>query len=124
MENDTPMMERTRAAQETFTPYIHVDGESTVPNGITLFGLSGGKWNLIGIPQTILDVPIDDQLAAVPELMRAYLLKYDGQCPFFGAVTGFKLVRLRDYFQFDGQGVLLKHVEKQFRRGQVSVELG
>ena len=41
-----------KAQQESFTPYIHIEGETTIPRGITLFGVSGGKWNLIELPQS------------------------------------------------------------------------
>lgn len=123
MENDATRPERATSTREGFTPYIHVDGEATMPNGITMFAVTGGKWNLIQIPPTILELPTDDQLAAVSELMRSYLAKHDGQCPFFGRVTGFKLVRLRDYFQFDAEGRLLERVEKMFRRGAAVVAI-
>jgi hypothetical protein len=48
-------LEDCRAEQATFVPYIHVEGETSLPNGITLSGISGGLWNLIEIPHTILD---------------------------------------------------------------------
>ena len=32
--------------------------------------------------------------------MLAYGRRYDGFCPFFGTLTGFKFVRLNDHFQF------------------------
>ena len=56
-------------------------------------------------------------MAALPELMRAYLEKYNGFCPFFGKVTGFRYVRCLDYFRFDKDGQFVGHVEKPFRRG-------
>jgi hypothetical protein len=70
-----------------------------------------------------LKLPIEDQLAALPKLMVAYNRRYDGCCPFFGQLTGFKFVRCLDYFQFDEQGRLVEHVEKPFRRGTCFVRL-
>lgn len=122
-EAEAAWFERCKAEQESFTPYIHVEGETTVPNGITLFGVTGGKWNLIELPKAILDLPLDDQLAAVPELMRAYRRRYNGACPFFGKLTGFKFVRLLDHFQFDKDGQFTERVEKPFRRGTCFVRL-
>jgi hypothetical protein len=121
-EAEAAWFERCKAEQESFTPYIHADGETTVPNGITLFGVTGGKWNLIELPRTILDLPLEQQLAAAPELMLAYRRRYDGQVPFFGKLTGFKFVRCLDYFQFDEEGRLVEHVEKPFRRGTCSIQ--
>lgn len=100
-------LEYCKTEQKSFRPYIHVEGETTVPNGITLFGVTGGRWNLIDMPQAILDLALSDQLAALPELMRTYLREYNGACPFFGKVTGFRYVRCFDYFQFDKDGTLV-----------------
>jgi hypothetical protein len=53
--------------------------------------------------------------------MSAYLKKYRGQCPFFGAVTGFRYVREADYYEFDRNGSPTRHVDKPFCRGVASV---
>ena len=122
-EVEAAFFERCKAEADTFHPYIHVDGETTRPSSITMFGLMGGRSNMIEIPQTILDLPLDEQLVLLPELMRAYLEKYRGLNPFFGAVTGFKFCRCLDYFQFDREGRLVEHVHEPFRRGSCSVSL-
>jgi hypothetical protein len=36
-------------------------------------------------------------------------------------VTGFRFVRLIDYFQFGADGVLVGQVDKPFRRGVASI---
>jgi hypothetical protein len=36
--------------------------------------------------------------------MTQYKEEHNGAVPFFGKLTGFKLVRLVDYFQFDAAG--------------------
>jgi hypothetical protein len=123
VEADAAWIERCRAEQAKFVPYLHVEDETTVPNGITLFGASGGRWNLIEIPHSILSLPLEEQLTALPGLMQAYSRQFNRQCPFFGAVTGFRFVRLLDYFQFDKDSVFVDRVEKPFRRGQASVSL-
>jgi hypothetical protein len=122
-EFEAAWFERCRAEQDTFTPYIHADGERTVPNGITIFGLTGGhrRWTTIEMPQAILELPLEHQLAAVPELMRAYKRRNNGACPFFGRLVGFKLVRVVDYFQFDPDGMLIERIETPFRTGCVEV---
>ena len=124
-EAEAAFLLRCKAEQDAFRPYLHAEGETTIPNGICIFGISGGheRWTTVEIPKAILELPLDDQLAALAELMAAYRKRYDGACPFFGRLTGFKFVRLSDYFQFDREGRLLEHVEKPFRRGTCSVEL-
>ena len=107
----------------TFHPYIHVQGEATVPLGVCVFGVTGGRWNLIEVPPPILELPHEEQLAALSALMGPYLERFGGFCPFFGRVTGFRLVRFRDYLQFDQNGVFVGRVEDVFRRGQVAVRL-
>ena len=49
--------------------------------------------------------------------------KYKGAVPFLGKLTGFKFVRLVEYFDFDAWGQLRGHVNKPFRNGECSVEL-
>jgi hypothetical protein len=124
-EAEAVFLERCKAEDGWFTPYIHAEGETTVPNGICIFGITGGhaRWTTVQVSQSILELPLEAQLAALPDLMRWYLRKYRGQCPFFGAVMGFRFVRLVDYFQFDRHGVFLENVQKPFRCGQCSVQL-
>jgi hypothetical protein len=112
-----------KAEADTFRPYIHVEGETIRPSSICLFGVSGGDWNLIDVPRSIMDLPLDKQLAALSELMNGYLREYEGHCPFFGKVTGFRFVRLLDYFQFDKASQLKGRVNEPFRRGYCSVSL-
>ncbi len=121
---DTVAWERQKE-KEKFRPYIHADGQRTVPSGITIFGVTGGyrRWNTIQIPKAILELPLEAQLEKLPELMAAYEQQYNGACPFFGRLTGFKLVRLTDYLQFDADGRLLEHVENPFLGGDCWVEL-
>jgi hypothetical protein len=124
-ERHAEFFDLCKAQESTFVPYIHVEGEDRIPNGITLFGLTGGHevWTTIKVPQRILDLPVDQQLAALPELMHRYLHKYNGACPFFGKVIGFKFVRLLDYYQFDADTPLLGHVEEPFRTGYAEISL-
>lgn len=122
-EADAAWLEKCRAEEETFTPYIHVEGERSIPDGIGLFGVTGGNWNLIRIPQDILDLSLEEQLAALPDLMDVYRRAYDGFCPFFGKLMGFKYVRCLDHYQFDADGNLMEHVAEPFRRGECFVRL-
>lgn len=96
-------IESLKAQSATFRPYIHVEGEPSVPS--------------------VLELPIDEQLAALPPLMQAYLRKYNGACPFFGKVTGFRFVRCLDFFRFDEDGQFIERIEEPFRRGEASVSL-
>ncbi len=122
-EWDAAFLEACKAEQETFRPFVHVCGETRIPNGITIFGMTGGfeRWNTVHVPESVWNLPLDEQLAALPEFMRGYLKEYEGQGPFFGAVTGFKFCRCLDHFQFDRDGNFVEHVERPFRRGHVEV---
>jgi hypothetical protein len=114
-----------KAQESTFVPYVHADGETRIPNGITLFGLCGGHsaFTTVKIPQRILDLPLDEQLKRLPELMEAYRARFKVLVPFFGKLTGFKFVRLLDYYQFDADGKLIEHVQEPFRTGYAEVSL-
>ena len=124
-EAEAAFLELCKAEAETFIPFIHTEGEHSVPQQITFFAVSGShrRWTTIQIPQSILSLPLQEQLERLPELMAAYKEKYEGQVPFFGKLTGFKFVRALDCFQFDADGRLLKHVQKPFRHGECWVEL-
>lgn len=124
-EAEAEWLDRCKAEQDTFRPYLHAEGQQRVPNGICLFGISGGhaQWTTVKISKALLELPLEAQLAALPELMRAYRQRYDGDCPFFGKLTGFKFVRLLDYFQFDRDGMFIEHIEKPFRTSYVEVSL-
>ena len=124
-EFEAAWTERCKAEESTFVPFLHAEGEKRIPSGITMFGISGGhqRWTMIKIPPTILVLPLDDQLVALPELMERYRRRYSGCVPFFSTLVGFKFVRCLDYFQFDAEGRLVEHVERPFRLGGCWVEL-
>src|SRR5207249_3884829 len=83
-------IERLKIERERFRSYIHVEGEFSVPSGICAFGMTGGhkRWTTIPLPQELRGRPLSDQLPGLLVLMKAYLEKYKGLCPFFGKVTG------------------------------------
>jgi hypothetical protein len=124
-EWEVAFLEDCRLEVTTFVPFIHVDGELSVPSGITIFGVTGGhgRWTTVKVLTSNLDQKIEVQLTALPALMRGYLKEYGGQVPFFGKVTGFKYVRCLDYFQFDKDARFIQHVDRPFRRSPCSVSL-
>jgi hypothetical protein len=124
-EAEAAFLERCKAEASTFVPFLYADGEKTVPEGICLFGVSGGheRWTMIRIPQRILNLPLDDQLVALPKLMLRYKRRNHSEVPFFGRLTGFKFARLLDYFQFNQDGNIIEHVERPFRLGGCWVDL-
>jgi hypothetical protein len=40
-------------------------GASSIPSGITLFAATGGRWNVIELPEGLVGLPLADQMAAV-----------------------------------------------------------
>ena len=124
-EGDPAWLERCKSEDASFVPFIHVVGETRVPRGITIFGITGGfeRWNTIHVPDKIVRLSLEEQLRALPDLMRAFLREYGGACPFFGVVTGFVYVRYRDYYRFDADCQRVEHVQERFRRGQVRLFL-
>jgi hypothetical protein len=90
-----------------------------------MLGVTGGHeaWHTVLVPAAILALPLEEQLAKLPELMAEYRREYNGACPFFGKLLGFRFVRYSDYYQFDAGGQLLEHVEKSFKHAGAWVEL-
>jgi hypothetical protein len=124
-EADAEFYDLCKAQESTFVPFIHADGETRIPSGITLFGLCGGHaaFTTVKIPQRILDLPVEEQLAVLPELMLGYVRQYNGAVPFFGKLTGFRFVRLLDQYRFDSDVNLIEHIDKPFRQGTGWVEI-
>jgi hypothetical protein len=108
---------------QTFKQYIHVEGEFNVPSGITLFAATGGRWNVIDLPEGLVDLPLADQMAALQTLMRAYLDEYKGQCPFFGRVRGFRLVRREASIRFNADGKFVERIEGSFQRPHAELRI-
>lgn len=125
-EAEARFVEWCKSQSATFVPFLHAEGETARPSSITLFGVGGGhrRWTTIEVPKSTMELPLEEQLAILPPLMQEYRTKHNGFCPFFGRLSGFKFVRLLDYFQFDAEGRLLEHVEKPFRYSEFCVELG
>jgi hypothetical protein len=124
-EAEAVFLEQCKGEKDAFRPYLHAEGQQRVPNGICIFGITGGhaQWTTVEIPKAILALPLEAQLAALPELMAGYRRRYNGDCPFFCKLTGFKFVKLLDYYQFDRDGVFIEHVERPYRTGYVEVAL-
>jgi hypothetical protein len=124
-ESEAAFLELRKVEEAGFTPFIYADGERTVPNGIVIFGITGGHdaWTTITVPKTMLELPLETQLAQVPKLMDEYRRRFNGACPFFGKLTGFKFVRYFEFFQFDAHGKFVERIEEQFRLGCVEVYL-
>lgn len=116
-------LEKCRSEADSFRPFVHVEGETRIPSSICIFGLTGGKWNRIELSDSILALPLEKQLTAVPELMLAYREKNNGICPFFRQITGFRLVLLMDYYRFDRNAVLTERVAEPFRTAMCYVGL-
>jgi hypothetical protein len=125
IEAEAAFLEECKTEAESFIPFVHAMGDVTVPNGICIFGMTGGhrKWTRIEILQPVLDLPLPEQLARLPELMYRYRRKYSGLVPFFGKLTGFKFVRCLDHFNFDQGGNFIEHVNKPYRHGEVGISL-
>jgi hypothetical protein len=125
-ECEAAFLERCRGEAETFRPFLCPIGSQSVPEGICIFGMTGGhrRWTKIEIPQSVLDLTGDDLFLALLPYMIQYKNKYNGCVPFFSTLTGFRFVRLIDYFQFTADGQLAEHVNKPYRLGTCSVRLG
>ena len=91
---------------------------------MTIFAITGGDWNLIELPEEIVNWPLAEQMPAVAGLMRTYLEEHGGQCPFFGRVTGFRLVRWHESVRFTANGEFIEVVQGRFRRAQTTLTIG
>jgi hypothetical protein len=118
-------LEGCRGEAATFRPFFCAIGTHSVPSQICIFAMTGGfmRWTVMQIPQSVLDLAFDDQIPALQPYMDRYRELNGGNVPFFGKLTGFRFVRLVDYFQFDSDGRFVEIVNRPFRLGSVSVSL-
>jgi len=125
-EQQPAELERLRVEHEGFRQYIHVEGEFNVPSGICAFGITGGhgRWTTIPLPQALAVKPLSDQMPGLIGLMNEYLTTYKGFCPFFGKVTGFRLVRWNDSIRFSPGGEFMEYVEGPFHRARMEMRIG
>lgn len=72
-EAETAFLERCEAERESFTPYIHADGETTIPNGITFFR---DNWRAVE-----LDRDSEDHSGHAPRRAVGELAGVDGGLP-------------------------------------------
>jgi hypothetical protein len=75
------------------------------------------EWTVIDIPAAIAELPLNERLTQLPELMGTFREQYKGARPVFGKLMGFKFVCRHEWFDFDADGLLLKRVEGSFRLG-------
>ncbi len=124
-EGDSGWRERCQSEEASWVPYIRVLGETNIPRGITLFGVSGGfrRWARIDLPEHIRIMTLDHQLPLLPGLMLTYKQGHRGHVPFFGKISGFVLVRLADHWIFNADGQFLEHVHERFPHATAWVEL-
>ena len=91
-----------------FRTFLTAIGDSLTPAPICIFGLTGGheRWTILRFPEEILHMPSERVIIALRPFMRSYRRTFKGFVPFFGVLTGFRLVRAADYVQFDAEGNL------------------
>jgi hypothetical protein len=123
LEWELEFLNRCEAEADTFKPFVCARGSSPVPTQITFHGLTGGRLELVRVPEHVFELALDDQLAAMPRYLREYAKQFRGFVPFWGELRGFIYARLLDHFRFDREGNFVEHIDKPFRRGYSAVQL-
>ena len=78
---------------------------------------------MIEVPQSVLDLPLEDLLLALRPFMNDYKRQHSGKVPFFGVLTCFHFVRLMDHYKFDTEGQRMEYVNRPYRLNEVLVWL-
>lgn len=76
------------------------------------------------VSETILSLPLIEQVPALIDLMHAYLDEYRGRCPFFGRVRGFRFVRQNESLSFTTVGSYAGRDHEPFRRPHAELVIG
>ncbi len=110
-----------------FTPHAVLEGERTVPNGITFFGISGGsrRWLIISLDVSKPEQSFVEQVhQALPERLH-WPSASPPQVPFFGKATGYVINYAPDRaVRYDLQGDAMETLERAVRVGDAIVSLG
>ncbi len=124
VQADAARVEATQAEHKRFRPYIHVEGEFSVPSCIVIVAVTGGRLNRIELPRELHDPFLVEKIPALAELMRPYLEEHNGACPFFGRAVAFRLVHWDESFRFSLDGRLLERSEGRFTPGRATARIG
>lgn len=122
-EAEAAFRERCEAEAESFRPFLLAIGQRSVPSPIFAYALGGWQFRLIEFPQRLLYLDVEDQARALRPLLLQYSVKYEGLVPLFGKLTGFRLVKLVDYLQFDAAGNFVELVDRPYRVGTCTLSI-
>ena len=76
------------------------------------------------LPQDIQDLSLTEQLSVLAELMRRYLVQYNGFCPFIDRAVAFRLMHWNESYRYGLDGQFIERIDGPFRPGQATVRIG
>lgn len=92
----------------SFEPDIHVRTSEQIPRSISCAAITGAGWRYLPIPTEIQEQPHEAQQGWVSERVREHYRESGGECPLFGAITGYAWRYARDQsIHFDIRGRVL-----------------
>ncbi len=79
----------TDSKQKTYPILIALTKE-TRPGSITMYGLTGGRFQNVRLPKRLTSLNEDTKQAAIRWCIKKYLKRFNGYCMFWGKVIGFQ----------------------------------
>ena len=88
--NQITYLKQQISLRDNFKPYIYIETTLKRPSSITFAALLGGGMKYIReFPERILDLSKAEQIAIVKNIILEHYKKDEGNCLFFGRVTGY-----------------------------------
>lgn len=79
----------TDSKQKTYPILIALTKE-TRPGSITMYGLTGGRFQNVRLPKRLALLEDERKQAVIRWYVKTYLKRFKGTCPFWGKVIGFQ----------------------------------
>ena len=99
---------RSEQFRQNHTPCLVVDTITSCPTQITLYAMAGRRFKIIRLPVRISTVEEERGVRIVRRIIKGYLKKFGGACPFWGPVTGFTFSKTIDQqIVFDREGSIV-----------------
>src|ERR1017187_2404715 len=108
-----------------FIPYINVLRSQLFPQPIFAAALTGAPWRWLRLPDEVLRRGEEAQLGYVRWRCQCHYRATNGQCYFFGRITGFEWIKAPDEVVIlDTRGRVVGKTEQVTPSGHGSLKIG
>lgn len=97
--------------QKTY-PILTALTKETRPSGITMYGLTEGRFNNVKLPKRLVLLEDGRKQAVIGWYVKTYLKRFKGSCPFWGKVIGFQYQDCNCCYQINSNGTSIVRIDE------------